>query len=468
MSFFAASSRVHTPSSQGQILLIYLSVLFFFFLSHKTAAKTVVVEPGSDEYKAYNTYNEAIRAPASEAVLLLKKTIKLKPDFLEAINNLGIQLSVLKRIDEALITWNRGLLMANQSKKMKAIFHNNLGFLQSNNFSDYQHQRQALNHFEAAITLSPTYYDAQTNRALSLFKLGRFRQALEQFKAINLTMYKFTQPGINNKISTSLLTLGATYYKLNKKSKSSRVFSTLIFRTNDDASRLKATINLAKIQVGMSNLSSACKLTQWILGNTGVTSFLQDTLPKSLLQKLFVQAVALRIKIHRKACFWKHRSSAEDTLKKFIEKKLFIGEINGDSFALEPFESIMLQSMNARHRKFIAERYEQSFVNNEGESTDIFYSKSSSTNGSIPNSQKYGGKVVRIAYFSADFRQHVMCYLARSLFKSHRLRYDESATTSKFYPLISIVLKHRFKYNYEIHFICPLDYLQNQQKDLPQ
>ncbi len=104
-----------------------------------------------------------------EALVSYDKAIALKPDFAEAHYNRGNVLKDLKRLDEALASYEKAISL----NPDHADAYNNRG----NTLKELQRPDEALASYNKAILLKPDYADAHSNRGNTLKDLGHLSEA---------------------------------------------------------------------------------------------------------------------------------------------------------------------------------------------------------------------------------------------------------------------------------------------------
>jgi predicted O-linked N-acetylglucosamine transferase (SPINDLY family) len=109
-----------------------------------------------------------------DAVALYKRALALKPDYVEACNNLGVALQTQGRIEEAVAQYRRTLELRPNSAEA----HINLGNLcmEQRNFDE------AAVHFERALVLKPDAAEAWSNLGNVLREQGRLDDAVTRYK----------------------------------------------------------------------------------------------------------------------------------------------------------------------------------------------------------------------------------------------------------------------------------------------
>jgi len=109
-----------------------------------------------------------------EAVARYKHLLVLKPDHVEAHNNLGVALSTLARIDDAVAHYERALVL----KPDYAEAYHNLGVA----LSTLGKIDDAVTHYERALVLKPDYAEAHKNLGVALSALGRLDDAVAHYE----------------------------------------------------------------------------------------------------------------------------------------------------------------------------------------------------------------------------------------------------------------------------------------------
>jgi predicted O-linked N-acetylglucosamine transferase (SPINDLY family) len=141
--------------------------------------RAIALKP--DYAEAYNNRGNALvdlKRPA-DALVSCDRAIALKPDFAEAYNNRGNALTGLKRPADALVSCDKAIAL----KPDFAEAYNNRG----NALTDLKRPADALASCDKAIALKPDYAEAYYNRGIVLSELKRHEDALASYdKAIAL------------------------------------------------------------------------------------------------------------------------------------------------------------------------------------------------------------------------------------------------------------------------------------------
>lgn len=170
--------------------------------SSEDSGGTLYLDPHSDEYKAYMLYNEALQQSREGRVLDSIATyyacLELKPDLVEAMNNLGGQLNAVKRTSEAYAMYVRGMGVLHdradpaegggvgmppvrrEDRWMAASYQNNLGHIEQgypNAARNATAMTRARTHFERALEYHGEHVDALFNLGFTLERLGSVLEA---------------------------------------------------------------------------------------------------------------------------------------------------------------------------------------------------------------------------------------------------------------------------------------------------
>ena len=131
-----------------------------------------------DNYLAYNNVGYYLMhkyGRLDDAMDCFRKAIRLYPDEVEALGNLGYALAAKGQAAEA-ITYYQAALKANPGH---AATHNNLG----NVLSSLGKLDEAMQEYQLALQYEPDYAEAHNNLGIALAQKGRFDEAVVQFRA---------------------------------------------------------------------------------------------------------------------------------------------------------------------------------------------------------------------------------------------------------------------------------------------
>ena len=114
-----------------------------------------------------------------EAIVAYKKTISLKPDYVEAYTNMGVALSNIGKLDEAIDTYKKAISL--YPKYAEA--YNNMGVVLKNQ----DKFAEAIEAYEKSVSLKPNYTEAYDNMGVALKNIGKLDEAIKAHKkAISL------------------------------------------------------------------------------------------------------------------------------------------------------------------------------------------------------------------------------------------------------------------------------------------
>jgi protein O-mannosyl-transferase len=158
---------------------------------------TLARNPGS--WLALNNLGESLKeSNPTEAESLFRKALELKPDYPQALNNLGLMLIQRGQFDEAIEHLNHAIRIVPQFAQA----HNNLGlaFYYTNKIP------RAKKEFQSAISINPREANAHANLANLLVADGHVDEAIEHYLASLATRPKF--PEVHQKLGDIYLQLG--------------------------------------------------------------------------------------------------------------------------------------------------------------------------------------------------------------------------------------------------------------------
>ncbi len=182
----AARPRAQALGVVGVALVVVLAFAAHKQVGYWRSSKTLfahAVRVTPRNYLAYNNLGAALlddavrdsrnldRGLLDEAMRDLQTSLEIKPNYAEALYNLGTVFGRLKRTDEAMALFQKALSFRPDSPKVL----NNVGVI-------LLHQRQfarAEFEFRAAVKADPDRSESWQNLSLALYQQGRFDEAVE-------------------------------------------------------------------------------------------------------------------------------------------------------------------------------------------------------------------------------------------------------------------------------------------------
>jgi protein O-GlcNAc transferase len=142
--------------------------------SIKHLEKVITLKPNFAE--AYNILGVELKAVGqlNEAVKSYKKAIEINQNYAEAYNNLGNVLMDLDLLNDAVQAYKSALAINPDI----ADFHNNLG----NTFRKLKQLDEAAKCYQNALSINPLFTEAYNNRGISYYELGKLDDALISYK----------------------------------------------------------------------------------------------------------------------------------------------------------------------------------------------------------------------------------------------------------------------------------------------
>jgi protein O-GlcNAc transferase len=159
--------------------------------------KAIAIKP--DYAQAFSDRGNALNGlnRAEEALASYDKAIAIRPDFAAAFNNRGVALQALKRLSDAVASYDKAI----DFKPDYVEAFNNRGIT----LQQLKRQEEALASYDKAITIKPDYADAYINRGNALTDLKKQEEALASYdKAIALKP-NYAEAHINRGVALELL-----------------------------------------------------------------------------------------------------------------------------------------------------------------------------------------------------------------------------------------------------------------------
>ena len=170
--------------------------------------KALAIKP--DYVEAYNNLGNTLKdqGKLEESVEVYNKALAIKPDYVEAYNNMGNALNEQGKLEEAIEAYNKALLikpdyadaynnmgnaLKEQGKLEQAIeaykkalaikpdsakVYNNLG----NVFADQGKLEEAIEAYNKALVINPDYADAHNGLGFVLLKSGELKRGLGEYE----------------------------------------------------------------------------------------------------------------------------------------------------------------------------------------------------------------------------------------------------------------------------------------------
>jgi protein O-GlcNAc transferase len=319
-----------------------------------------------------------------EAIVSFDRALALKPDYAEAYNNRGNALASLNRHKESLISFDRALAL----KPDYAEAYYNRG----NSLHDLKAYEEAIESFDRALALKPGYPEAFYNRGNCLYRLKRYRDAVSSFdRALAL------KPGY----AKALCNRGNALHDLNRYEEALASFEQVLAL---DPNHFDALSNRGSALMTMQRYGEAIKDFERLLSIDPDYKYARGKLLHSRMRH----------------CDW----TSFDQQRSRIQSEVHAGKLS-----IMPFELIGVTESAGDQllcsQILVKDKYPLS-------STPLW------------QGERYKHDKIRIAYLSADFRDHATSYLLAGLFEQHDSERFETVAVS-FGPAIPSNMRTRLE-----------------------
>jgi predicted O-linked N-acetylglucosamine transferase (SPINDLY family) len=334
-----------------------------------------------------------------QAVELLRRAIELNPSIPNAHNNLGNVLTELDDPVAALTSYDRAIAL----NPNYAVAHNNRGVA----LQDLDRPADALDSYDRAIALNPNYAEAYNNRGTALVDLNRPDNALDDYdKAIAL----------NPNYAEAYNNRGTALLDLNRPADALDNYDKAVTLAPDQAevhyNRGNALRDLKRHKTALATYDKAISLKpDYAEAFRSRGNVLRDLKRFEDAVASYDRAIAFEpdladvevLRLHTKLqiCDWKNFDS---------ECAHLISSVRDQSLIGPPFALLGLPLSSDDHlqctKRFVANNFSLSVE-------------------PVWQGERYDNDRIRIAYLSADFRDHPGSYLIAGLLEQHdRSRFE--------------------------------------------
>jgi len=332
-----------------------------------------------DFIEAMNNRASAYKAigQLENAVHEYERLIQLRPEIAIVHYNLGNALSTMGQLDAAIVAYVEAI-------RLKPDFvesHNNLG----DAFQTLGKYAEAIHSYQRTLELQPRFATAYNNLAHALSKLGKFSAAISTYQRALVVMPD--QPEIYNNLGSVLRDSGDL-------SEAMQAYQRAI----------SLRPNYAEAHFNFGNL--------WLLGGH-IDSAIQAFQTTLRLQPSFTTAASALVHQLQNICDWDGQKEVNALLSKVMDID-DNREIASDVATLiSPLTMIGLSSeTTAEQQLWCARRWAGYHFRNIAPVTNF-------QNRIRASSTEPEDRKLRIGYLSADFRTHPVAYLTVELFEQH-------------------------------------------------
>ncbi len=328
-------------------------------LAAELIGKAIEIDPNSAA--AYTNRGNALQdlKRLDEALDSFDRASELKPEYAEAPNNRGNVLHELKRLDEALDSYDRALKI----KPDYAQAWNNRG----NVLQDLRRLDEALDSYDRALKFKPDYAQALFNRGNVLQDLRRLNEALDSYDRASRIKPDYAD-ALSGRGDT-LQALKRLAHALDSYDRALRIEPDHVDALVGRGDTLQ---ELDRLDEALDSYGRALKI-------------------KPDIEFLYGTWLHTKMKVGD----WR---DAEDNFRQLFEK------IQHNEKATPPFTLVAHTSSLALQRK----------------AAELFLSERYSASRAFPAISKYARhKKIHVGYYSADYHNHATMYLMAELFERH-------------------------------------------------
>jgi tetratricopeptide (TPR) repeat protein len=162
------------------LIILVMSICTYFQLRHWRNSLTLfqhAIDVTEDNYIAHYCIAEYLREQGTldKAIYHYSEAVRIKPDYIKALNNLAVTLCGAERINEAIYYYKRAL----ETNPSLAEVHANLGLI----FATKGDFTEAVRHYKIAIETIDTPR-IHSDLGYVLLNLGRFHEAVKEYEKI--------------------------------------------------------------------------------------------------------------------------------------------------------------------------------------------------------------------------------------------------------------------------------------------
>jgi predicted O-linked N-acetylglucosamine transferase (SPINDLY family) len=362
-------------------------------------ARAIALDPGHvNAHISIGNAQQALKQH-DKAIASYQRALSLDPNLAAAHNNLGNALRSAGRVAESVAHYERALAL----KPDLADVHNNLG----NALQTLKRPEEAIGHYEAAIRLNPRLVEAYSNLGNSLRALDRYEEAIASYHQAIAIRPSYAEAHYN---------LGGALTALNRHE---GAIASLRTALSIDPDMVAAYTNLGGVLYKLGRYEDAIAQCRTAIeidpGSAGAYDNLGNALTK--LQRLDEALESYRRAIALDPGQTNARSSAfelgrltGDWGRSETDRRGLIDDLVTGRLAMPPFG--IVTSVDDPELQLRAAR---AFVETEGLADRPV----------LAANTRYRHDRIRVAYLSADFREHATAFLAAELFERHdRRRFD--------------------------------------------
>ena len=179
-----ASSRIPAPGRRPLQALVLAVLGLLAAMSWRECGtfrdlKTfygAILERNPDAFMAHNNLGIELKLEGrlDDAIAHYREAVRIRPDYAEGHTNLGLALCAKGRVEEGISHYQAAL----QSEPQNAVIHNDLGVA----LAHLGRMPEAIEQYETAARLNPDYLDPALNLGYACLRMNRFPEAIASYE----------------------------------------------------------------------------------------------------------------------------------------------------------------------------------------------------------------------------------------------------------------------------------------------
>jgi protein O-GlcNAc transferase len=341
------------------------------------------------------------RGQYEEAIFQFDRALRINPDVADAHGNRGNALTKLKRLEEALESFNNAIAL----DQTEAATFNNRGSV----LKELKRFEEAVANYDRAIALKPDFVEALSNRGNALYQLERFNEALADHDCSIALKPDHAEAHFNRGIVLAALkrmdeALASYDHAIALKPDHVEAFHNkgVVLAEQQSYEEALASYDHA-IALNPNNADAFCNRGAVLLALKRPQKAIESYDRASALNPDMDFLPGIRLHTKMQVCDWSDFDA---------ECSRLLSAVRSGAAACFPFQ---LLACPARPQDQLV-------------CAQVHADKYAAPTSPLWRGERYAHKRIRIAYLSADFRDHPLAHLTAAIFEHHdRSRFETFA-----------------------------------------